>query len=65
MGADVESDFKVGSPITFRGEFKGKTYQDKGEIKAATRGKRLELRAEFEKNWAGVLAGLTKVVEES
>jgi uncharacterized protein YndB with AHSA1/START domain len=114
MGADVESDFKVGSPITFRGEFKGKTYQDKGEIRAATPGKRLEfshfsslsgqpdqpenyhlvsidlwpnedgtkvtltqsnlqggpkpsdakMRAEFEKNWSGVLAGLKKVVEQ-
>ncbi len=114
MGADVESDFKVGSPITFRGNFKGKAYQDKGEIKVATPDKRLEfshfsplsglpdkpenyhlvsidlstrngatkvsltqsnleggpkpsdakMRPEFEKNWAGVLAGLKKVVEE-
>lgn len=114
MGADVESDFKVGSPITFRGEFKGRAYQDKGEIKVATPDKRLEfshfspltglpdkpenyhlvsivlsardgattvtltqsnlqggpkpsdakMRAEYEKNWAGVLAGLKKVVEE-
>jgi uncharacterized protein YndB with AHSA1/START domain len=114
MGADVESDFKVGSPITFRGNFKGKSYQDKGEIKAATQDKRLEfshfsplsgqpdqpenyhlvsidlspsedatrvtltqsnlqggpkasdakMRAEFEKNWMAVLAGLKKVVEE-
>jgi uncharacterized protein YndB with AHSA1/START domain len=114
MGADVESDFKVGSPITFRGNVKGKAYQDKGEIKAVTKGKRLEfshfsplsgqpdqpenynlvsidlwpdedatkvtltqsnlqggpkpsdagMRAEFEKNWTAVLAGLKKVVEE-
>jgi uncharacterized protein YndB with AHSA1/START domain len=114
MGADVESDFKVGSPITFRGNFKGKSYQDKGEIKVATQDERLEfshfsplsgqpdqpenyhlvsidlspnedatkvtltqsnlqggpkpsdakMRAEFEKNWTAVLAGLKKVVEE-
>jgi uncharacterized protein YndB with AHSA1/START domain len=32
MGADVESDWKVGSPITMSGEYKGKSYQDKGEI---------------------------------
>ncbi len=32
LGADVESDFRVGSPIRFRGEFKGKRYEDKGEI---------------------------------
>ncbi len=32
FGADVESDFEVGSPIRFRGEFKGKKYEDKGEV---------------------------------
>jgi uncharacterized protein YndB with AHSA1/START domain len=42
MGADVESDFKVGSPIKFRGNFKGKPYEDKGEIKTAAPQKRLE-----------------------
>jgi uncharacterized protein YndB with AHSA1/START domain len=33
FGADVESDWRVGSPIRFRGEFKGKPYEDKGEIR--------------------------------
>jgi uncharacterized protein YndB with AHSA1/START domain len=32
MGSQVETDFRVGSPITFRGEFKGKAYEDKGKI---------------------------------
>ena len=32
MGSTVESNFHVGSPITFKGEFKGKRYEDKGEI---------------------------------
>ena len=32
FGADVHSDWKVGSPIRFKGEFKGKPYEDKGEI---------------------------------
>ncbi|MDB6163445.1 MAG: hypothetical protein JWL98_877 [Xanthomonadaceae bacterium] len=32
FGADVESDWKQGSPITWKGEMKGKTYEDKGEI---------------------------------
>ena len=113
MGADIKSDFKVGSPITFRGTFKGREYEDKGEIKTADLGRRLafshysplagqpdtpdnyhlitielapdgsgttvtltqsnlmggpkpsdgKMRAEYEKNWAGVLAGLKKVVE--
>lgn len=32
FGSDVVSDWKVGSPITMKGEFKGKAYEDKGEI---------------------------------
>ena len=32
MGSTVETDFHVGSPITFKGEFKGRRYEDKGEI---------------------------------
>lgn len=31
-GADVESDWKVGSPITYKGEWNGKVFEDKGEI---------------------------------
>jgi len=34
MGATVKTDWKVGHPIVWEGEFKGKPYQDKGEIKA-------------------------------
>jgi uncharacterized protein YndB with AHSA1/START domain len=112
MGAQVESDFQVGSPIRFRGRFKGQAYEDRGEILAAEPEKKLsfshyspmsgapdapehyhvvtyeltpegrqtrvtltqsnlkggatradeERRAEYEKNWAGVLAGLSKAV---
>jgi uncharacterized protein YndB with AHSA1/START domain len=32
FGADVRSDWKEGSPITWSGEFQGKRYQDKGKI---------------------------------
>lgn len=32
FGADVVTDWEVGSPITFSGEWKGKSFQDKGEI---------------------------------
>ena len=32
MGATVSTDWQVGSPITFAGEWNGKTYEDKGEI---------------------------------
>jgi uncharacterized protein YndB with AHSA1/START domain len=32
FGATVDTDWQVGSPITWSGEFEGKKYQDKGEI---------------------------------
>jgi uncharacterized protein YndB with AHSA1/START domain len=32
LGAEVETDWQVGSPITFKGEWEGKAYEDKGEI---------------------------------
>lgn len=41
FGANVESDWKVGSPIRMKGEFKGKTYEDKGKIMAFEPGKQL------------------------
>jgi uncharacterized protein YndB with AHSA1/START domain len=39
FGTNVKSDWKVGSPITFSGEWEGKSYQDKGEIQEITPGK--------------------------
>ena len=41
FGSDVATDWKVGSPITFRGEWKGKPYEDKGVVKSVDEGKRL------------------------
>ena len=32
FGTDVISDWKVGSPIIYRGEWQGKTFEDKGKI---------------------------------
>ncbi len=32
FGTSVTTDWKVGSPITFAGEWKGRPYADKGEI---------------------------------
>ncbi|HKW81373.1 MAG TPA: SRPBCC domain-containing protein [Casimicrobiaceae bacterium] len=32
FGADVESDWREGSPIIWKGEMKGKSYRDKGVI---------------------------------
>ena len=35
MGADVDTDWRVGSPVRFTGEFNGKPFRDHGEILAA------------------------------
>jgi uncharacterized protein YndB with AHSA1/START domain len=32
LGAEVQTDWRVGSPITFKGEWEGKSYEDTGEI---------------------------------
>jgi len=41
FGSDVSTDWRVGSPITFRGNWKGKPYEDKGTIQTSDPGKRL------------------------
>jgi uncharacterized protein YndB with AHSA1/START domain len=33
MGANVKSTWKVGSPLTYTGEYKGKPFEEKGVIK--------------------------------
>ena len=43
FGADVESDWKPGSPIQWSGEYKGKSYQDKGEILVSNPGRELSM----------------------
>jgi uncharacterized protein YndB with AHSA1/START domain len=32
FGTNLKSDWKVGGPITFSGEWEGKTYEDKGTV---------------------------------
>ena len=39
MGTTVTSDWKEGSPITYKGEYNGKAYEDKGVIKKIEPGK--------------------------
>ena len=41
FGATLVTDWKVGSPIAFKGEWKGKPYEDKGEVLQNDHGKRL------------------------
>ena len=41
FGTQVTTDWKVGSPITYKGEWKGKAYEDKGKVLEIEPGKRL------------------------
>lgn len=41
--AEVETDWRPGSPITWSGEFEGKAYRDKGEIVAVEPGRLLKV----------------------
>ena len=42
FGANVISEWRVGSPIVWRGEWKGKPYEDRGEVLRIDRNERLE-----------------------
>ena len=42
FGSDVETSWEVGAPIRFHGEFKGKPYEDHGEIRSFAPERRLE-----------------------
>ncbi len=42
MGATVTSDWKAGSPITWKGEIKGKSFEDKGRVQRVEPRKLLE-----------------------
>ena len=42
FGTNTVSDWKVGSPIAFKGEWEGKTYEDKGVILRLEPGRLLE-----------------------
>ena len=42
-GAQIASDWQVGSPITYKGEWKGKPYEDKGVILAIEPGRLLKV----------------------
>ncbi len=43
FGADLETDWLVGSPITWTGEYEGKAYQDKGEVLEVEPGRLLKV----------------------
>jgi uncharacterized protein YndB with AHSA1/START domain len=41
FGADLQTDWTVGGPILWRGEWEGKPYEDKGQILEVEPGRRL------------------------
>jgi uncharacterized protein YndB with AHSA1/START domain len=41
FGTDVTTDWKVGSPITYKGIWEGKAYEDKGKVLQIETGKLL------------------------
>jgi uncharacterized protein YndB with AHSA1/START domain len=41
FGADLDTDWTEGSPISWRGEWEGKPYEDKGEILKVDPGRKL------------------------
>ncbi len=41
FGAEIITDWKVGSPIVYKGEYQGKAYEDKGKVLQAEPGKTL------------------------
>jgi uncharacterized protein YndB with AHSA1/START domain len=43
VGSRVESRWEPGSPITWKGEYDGRAYEDKGEVVAVEPERRLEL----------------------
>jgi uncharacterized protein YndB with AHSA1/START domain len=49
LGAKVQTDWQVGSPITFKGEWNGKSYEDKGEILEVERERKL-----IYSHWSGM-----------
>ena len=43
FGTEMQTDWMVGSPIAWRGEWKGETYEDKGEVLAVEPNKLLRM----------------------
>ena len=41
FGTEVTTDWQAGSPITYKGEWEGKTYEDKGKVLQIEKGKLL------------------------
>ena len=72
MGAAVATDWQVGHPITWSGNYQGKAYEDKGVVQVVEPARRLTLTQEnltgvspeqSARNWQPVLDGLKATAE--
>lgn len=52
FGSNLETDWKVGSPLYFKGEYEGKTYQDKGIVQEFIPYESLSFS--YLSNWSGL-----------
>lgn len=52
FGTDMVTNWKVGSPIYFRGEYEGKRYEDKGTVLEYTQGRALSYS--YLSSWSGM-----------
>ena len=47
-GTEIETDWQIGHPIVFKGEWKGKSFEDHGEILSANEGSEISFT-----HWSG------------
>ncbi len=59
MGADVDTDWREGSPIALNGEYNGKPFQDQGGERPDD-----QTVAKFKLNWQMMIDALKKAAEQ-
>ncbi len=52
-GTDLETDWKVGHPIVLRGEWQGRAFVDRGEVRSITKDRELVLTHWSDKDGSG------------
>jgi uncharacterized protein YndB with AHSA1/START domain len=52
-GTEIETDWKIGHPIVFKGEWKGKSFIDRGEIQTLAEAKELSFTHWSDKDGSG------------
>lgn len=52
-GTEIETDWKIGHPIVFKGEWQGKSFTDRGEIQTLSEGHELSFTHWSDKDGSG------------